>query len=185
MLPSGKSIRWRFIPAGAGNTKVAFDMEAMVSVHPRWRGEHGGFPARQCLRQGSSPLARGTLQDDAHLRDAGRFIPAGAGNTAQQSSQITRSPVHPRWRGEHLDTPLYVTPDGGSSPLARGTRYPEHGQQGDQRFIPAGAGNTYEYGRMRGHQSVHPRWRGEHLSIGTTDLQKGGSSPLARGTHLA
>ena len=34
----------------------------------------------------------------------GRFIPAGAGNTITQHQGSAKSPVYPRWRGEHADS---------------------------------------------------------------------------------
>ena len=34
------SVRARFIPAGAGNTRAPVALAALHSVHPRWRGEH-------------------------------------------------------------------------------------------------------------------------------------------------
>ncbi len=51
----------RFIPAGAGNTRIALHYLSDNPVYPRWRGEHAVL-----------------------LASAGggdRFIPAGAGNT--------------------------------------------------------------------------------------------------------
>ena len=50
----------RFIPAGAGNSKIFAIDRIDTSVHPRWRGEQlrGSSVRRRNL--GSSPLARGT-----------------------------------------------------------------------------------------------------------------------------
>ena len=95
------SVRARFIPAGAGNTRAPVALAALHSVHPRWRGEH--FPhsrPSQCAL-GSSPLARGTRPV---------LMPAWSS-----------SPVHPRWRGEHGKRALNKAEPDGSSPLARGT----------------------------------------------------------------
>ncbi len=51
----------RFIPAGAGNTHLKLSAPSLISVYPRWRGEHpaGIDLIRKVL--GLSPLARGTL----------------------------------------------------------------------------------------------------------------------------
>ena len=69
------------IPARAGNTAGSSPPLRRTWAHPRSRGEHrpginGGNPDR-----GSSPLARGTRDDDG--REGGHFglIPARAGNT--------------------------------------------------------------------------------------------------------
>ncbi|ESF66397.1 hypothetical protein SEES0695_16736 [Salmonella enterica subsp. enterica serovar Soerenga] len=51
-------------------------------------------------------------------------------------------PVYPRWRGEHVSAGICSPAQRGLSPLARGTRGTQCGQNPDQRFIPAGAGNT-------------------------------------------
>ena len=93
----------RFIPAGAGNTRARSGCRNTGSVHPRWRGEHDDRPEQKLVGAGSSPLARGTLGADPAGVDAGRFIPAGAGNTPRPKRGAELPPVHPRWRGEHGD----------------------------------------------------------------------------------
>ncbi|SUD58844.1 Domain of uncharacterised function (DUF2825) [Ectopseudomonas oleovorans] len=132
----------RFIPAGAGNTKNISHSIRSTTVHPRWRGEHIGHDARRPFRAGSSPLARGTRSLRFAILAAIRFIPAGAGNTAQARFDTANGTVHPRWRGEHSWAPQIV-------PLG-------------VRFIPAGAGNTSRADQGCLFQPVHPRWRGEH-----------------------
>ncbi len=72
----------RFIPAGAGNTKIKRVPPGCRSVYPRWRGEHWGVSGRCHCRGGLSPLARGTRSEAGPDRPQTRFIPAGAGNTA-------------------------------------------------------------------------------------------------------
>ena len=153
------------------------------TVHPRWRGEHSRRRSKATLCRGSSPLARGTLSDWPAPSPRSRFIPAGAGNTQWNlksqgqncgSSPLARgthcrrypcpipSPVHPRWRGEHVRR---------SPRLIRVVR-----------FIPAGAGNTAVIDRRTASGPVHPRWRGEHIQKIVSDRPGAGSSPLARGT---
>ncbi|CAE6787767.1 conserved hypothetical protein [Nitrospira defluvii] len=117
----------RFIPTRAGNTLcLGYDFRLMT-VHPHSRGEHerGVIEPEQYL--GSSPLARGTLVEQAHQLAILRFIPTRAGNT--QHAGRSHNPA------------------GGSSPLARGTRVARSAYQGGARFIPTRAGNTGGVGR--------------------------------------
>ena len=174
----------RFIPAGAGNTRGVPTTETRWPVHPRWRGEHGGSAAVVDWINGSSPLARGT-QFRVHLANPGmRFIPAGAGNTNCPSASGFSETVHPRWRGEHCFSLGASEPTNGSSPLARGTLIDYIEDSHRTRFIPAGAGNTLPECSPKGVEAVHPRWRGEHASRGSSYQAASGSSPLARGTRL-
>ena len=172
----------RFIPAGAGNTCWHRSTRSARSVHPRWRGEHRNPRQQQRNSGGSSPLARGTRPELAHVVTISRFIPAGAGNTASTSPSPSSSPVHPRWRGEHYAMPCLVSGPSGSSPLARGTLDPGAVEDRELRFIPAGAGNTKWAGHGFTFPTVHPRWRGEHSSSEAGARVGSGSSPLARGT---
>ena len=77
-----ETLAWRgLIPAGAGNTAVAFFTFTITSAHPRRRGEHadgGDFPGDGV---GSSPQARGTRCYPTQHSCATWLIPAGAGNT--------------------------------------------------------------------------------------------------------
>ena len=180
-----QSMETRFIPAGAGNTCADSRGWSPSTVHPRWRGEHVIVGNLGYITTGSSPLARGTLHRAEPHRRALRFIPAGAGNTAPALSRRPGFSVHPRWRGEHVEPCAQRRQEGGSSPLARGTPAGGVGQGRRQRFIPAGAGNTGFKLPLSMGDPVHPRWRGEHFPERTQRQDGGGSSPLARGTHLA
>ncbi len=132
----------RFIPAGAGNTACSPARQDTISVYPRWRGEHTTFDSGYLVPFGLSPLARGTQTRVKDLKAAGRFIPAGAGNTRTAKNCCRAIAVYPRWRGEHSTLPRTSSTGGGLSPLARGTQFCVILRQHTDRFIPAGAGNT-------------------------------------------
>ena len=173
----------RFIPAGAGNTFGRRSDASYRPVHPRRRGEHprGGFST--FTFNGSSPQARGTPVQPPPGREPLRFIPAGAGNTAEQQISKTLVTVHPRRRGEHASRAEAKSASTGSSPQARGTHGANQSAATRHRFIPAGAGNTRSpWLRNRG-APVHPRRRGEHTACLVPVLSRYGSSPQARGTH--
>ncbi len=153
----------RFIPAGAGNTRLT--ASGLV------------------LTGGLSPLARGTLMDDAVKRAVARFIPAGAGNTPRPQQRGPQRSVYPRWRGEHVTFPRATLVSRGLSPLARGTQTRIHVKANNQRFIPAGAGNTAPRNALFRLDAVYPRWRGEHDRRRAGQQGQFGLSPLARGTH--
>ena len=70
----------RFIPAYAGNSWRLRYSCGLVPVHPRLRGELMCTAAYCALRNGSSPLTRGTL--------------------SPKSSSLRLPSVHPRLRGE-------------------------------------------------------------------------------------
>ena len=155
----------RFIPAGAGNTPVRAPNHPPYMVHPRRRGEHNACAPRIFSPIGSSPQARGTPANNILVQPIDRFIPAGAGNTAPTVRTRQCGAVHPRRRGEH------------PSDLSKQTR--------EFRFIPAGAGNTLCLLCLVTGATVHPRRRGEHAEEKAFLTGNGGSSPQARGTHVA
>ena len=76
----------RFIPAGAGNTVSKAPEREILTVYPRWRGEHFHNLLRHNPLAGLSPLARGTLVSSGKVAGDSRFIPAGAGNTLNATS---------------------------------------------------------------------------------------------------
>ena len=91
----------RFIPAGAGNTRVGKSRGNRTPVYPRWRREHAELEPALRRLPGLSPLAQGTRRFCRGRCHVHRFIPAGAGNTARQYEMPLWSPVYPRWRREH------------------------------------------------------------------------------------
>ncbi|ESD09704.1 hypothetical protein HMPREF1595_01692 [Escherichia coli 907672] len=94
----------------------------MRPVYPRWRREHAVIRYFQFITPGLSPLARGTHTEEVKELKAQRFIPAGAGNTVAYSGPVAKTPVYPRWRGEHAEWLRSSQLPCGLSPLAQGTR---------------------------------------------------------------
>ena len=174
----------RFIPAGAGNTSATTSNQLGFTVYPRWRGEHSQLLWCPPNSGGLSPLARGTRWLTAMNMRGKRFIPAGAGNTITAWLFGRRTPVYPRWRGEHWLYPLLFAIKHGLSPLARGTHRIRSGGAGRDRFIPAGAGNTGRINSEKPRSAVYPRWRGEHFGAKRLAIHLCGLSPLARGTLI-
>ena len=155
------------------------------------------------LRAGSSPRSRGTLRKGLLRDDEDRFIPALAGNVARTSTHGRGAAVHPRARGERYTSAPGTWYTTGSSPRSRGTWPRAAGDQREDRFIPALAGNVAPspssspkapvHPRARGERvrrvlrfiggvPVHPRARGERERFARAGRDLGGSSPRSRGT---
>ena len=132
----------RFIPAYAGNSKKVAHRAFLEPVHPRLRGELNGTPWANSIRDGSSPLTRGTLYPHLYPPSGNRFIPAYAGNSTKRGPGRRSGTVHPRLRGELTGTAVKFPIASGSSPLTRGTHNAPDNQKHRCRFIPAYAGNS-------------------------------------------
>ena len=155
----------RIIPARAGSTGWPVWFEVENANHPRSRGEHfGGLSAAGC-HVGSSPLARGAPWIGEPWWVAARIIPARAGSTALVLWFGRETGDHPRSRGEH----------GPGSPRGPGSPW----------IIPARARSTKLPRTAHPTPRDHPRSRGEHLARWGLPVALGGSSPLARGAHVA
>ena len=155
----------------------------MVTVYPRWRGEHSRSRSNSESERGLSPLARGTRYPKGTPENAMRFIPAGAGNTTKVRNSTDGFSVYPRWRGEHVASDRAAWVMRGLSPLARGTLSGAGNSGVNSRFIPAGAGNTARTSCPALSPAVYPRWRGEHNEGHRANPAFYGLSPLARGTR--
>ena len=152
-------------------------------VHPRMRGERTPTAERVDCGYGSSPHARGTQDHKERDGQVYRFIPACAGNAFSVRLTASMAAVHPRMRGER---PLLHSPVvrlSGSSPHARGTQSRSFSLARGHRFIPACAGNAPRRVPLARLETVHPRMRGERVTVGTVITDVTGSSPHARGTR--
>ena len=132
----------RFIPAYAGNSRYVTRSRELLPVHPRLRGELFVNPFESDGNNGSSPLTRGTQRRSSRGPYRRWFIPAYAGNSWIQCAAQRCSTVHPRLRGELFIVGVNVKSRVGSSPLTRGTHYPNIYGDLYVRFIPAYAGNS-------------------------------------------
>ena len=130
------------IPACAGNTVQSGEDDASPVDHPRMRGEHFSWSMTVSDSSGSSPHARGTLDDADWDAEHAGIIPACAGNTSDSRSRPARGRDHPRMRGEHVREALFFMVLTGSSPHARGTPPIPIRTRPYYGIIPACAGNT-------------------------------------------
>ena len=155
----------RIIPARAGFTSLSEERIFHKADHPRSRGVYNMSIVNYLALWGSSPLARGLQHPEGH--DAQDVVD------------------HPRSRGVYPSGTSRCGPAPGSSPLARGlptlpkAAYPRLG------IIPARAGFTRGASPRVGCGWDHPRSRGVYAREERAVPQDGGSSPLARGLHLA
>ena len=137
----------------------------------------------EAFSAGSSPHTRGARHAAARRDSRVRIIPAYAGSTIPYFSIGSRSPDHPRIRGEHSLGPGVSLCPLGSSPHTRGARLHQARPRRPGRIIPAYAGSTagaIMWGRQ---QTDHPRIRGEHIKVPTSRKDIDGSSPHTRGAR--
>ena len=155
----------RIIPARAGFTRVACGIVA------HWKG--------------SSPLARGLLSEFFGLPSAAGIIPARAGFTSSAVISPFSMADHPRSRGVYLDFVPRRPNTIGSSPLARGLPRSLCTGALITGIIPARAGFTNGLPDTAAELRDHPRSRGVYVAQSFDWPCAPGSSPLARGLHLA
>ena len=172
----------RFIPACAGNSRLATFQQRVMAVHPRVCGEQHVYFFLQRKEYGSSPRVRGTVMYSYYLFFYQRFIPACAGNRQAQSTARSDPTVHPRVCGEQLIYHGAAQPADGSSPRVRGTDPQRKSALERERFIPACAGNRALGTESKESRTVHPRVCGEQFASFASSLVFSGSSPRVRGT---
>ena len=161
----------RFIPACAGNARLAAAGGGRMPVHPRVCGERNPRIGLLLDRGGSSPRVRGTLAHAPRVAGANRFIPACAGNAPCATLRTALPPVHPRVCGERPRAEGVYDAMDGSSPRVRGTPHAALSRNPRRRFIPACAGNAPPVAsRPRPDCGSSPRVRGTHR----VGLRRGG-----------
>ena len=155
------------------------------SDHPRIRGEH--IHRRLLLGHGagSSPHTRGAHLHARSRISGDRIIPAYAGSTRLIRSSGSKSPDHPRIRGEHVFLSSGSKRPKGSSPHTRGALPVPQGVASLDGIIPAYAGSTLTSSSRRRSCRDHPRIRGEHGDLPARPCGTLGSSPHTRGARVS
>ena len=169
------------IPARAGFTRRRSRRSRGSPDHPRSRGVYNTFKYFTVELEGSSPLARGLLDDGRAGGVPGGIIPARAGFTAPADQPGRPGEDHPRSRGVYFFPLRSEIIFSGSSPLARGLL--DDGRAGGVPggIIPARAGFTIlSHGTLHS-VTDHPRSRGVYENMEQDIQETLGSSPLARG----
>ena len=172
----------RFIPAPAGNSRLARKKCTDSAVHPRACGEQAVQGWCGSSLPGSSPRLRGTAIAATALIRKDRFIPAPAGNSRRPRPRRPAWSVHPRACGEQLFISSGMYSQAGSSPRLRGTDNLIERASGKARFIPAPAGNSVFSTQTAARLPVHPRACGEQPALDSASAGVAGSSPRLRGT---
>ena len=134
---------------------------------------------------GSSPLARGLREVTPDEMEELGIIPARAGFTSPAARTCADRTDHPRSRGVYPKPFLATKTSAGSSPLARGLLAGDPLGRRQARIIPARAGFTIIRHRQPLSLPDHPRSRGVYCGVWALPRPVTGSSPLARGLHLA
>ena len=127
------------------------------------RGEDLTCRKARLTMNGSPPHARGRPTCSYAFLSDGRITPACAGKTTTWRRTPTKSPDHPRMRGEDVQSGRGPRGWNGSPPHARGRR------RQTRRGVPIGLD--------------HPRMRGEDTEKRTGPKRSAGSPPHARGRH--
>ena len=97
--PTGGQVHHRIIPARAGFTRQFTIPAENMADHPRSRGVYGLHAPGESTPCGSSPLARGLLEEVPHPASDLRIIPARAGFTWSTWAASSEAWDHPRSRG--------------------------------------------------------------------------------------
>ena len=152
-------------------------------VHPRSRGAASSAPHCMAIKQGPSPLTRGSQAVMAPPSLRAGSIPAHAGQPAGQHARRARRGVHPRSRGAASFDSVATALVKGPSPLTRGSQPERHTDTTWRGSIPAHAGQPSRLTWALMIARVHPRSRGAARCTVVDHAVSSGPSPLTRGSR--
>ena len=181
-IPTGCwPMRWRSIPACAGETPGRQPFSSSEGVYPRVCG--GNPPAGRGCHQprGLSPRVRGKRITPYPRGTSLGSIPACAGETLSISAVTSRGTVYPRvCGGNHYRSPA-PPPGCGLSPRVRGKLRWRWGLAAPRGSIPACAGETRCRLHPSGASRVYPRVCGGNRTPSSPRSAARGLSPRVRG----
>mgnify|MGYP001679252812 CR=1 FL=1 len=128
------------------------------------RGEDPPVPGLRYPPTPSPPHARGRPVLLRLCESNCRITPACAGKTKKSPKKDSKSPDHPRMRGEDTIGTFGALSHTGSPPHARGRPWKHEGRFERARITPACAGKTPARRPTSGLSGDHPRMRGEDAS---------------------
>ena len=146
-LPFGdvREKRARIIPAHAGQTYYGAQWYPPWPDHPRACGANQRTDTSVSPKSGSSPRMRGKHIGDAGQEPIERIIPAHAGQTCVRACRCRGTADHPRACGANRGVIHCFCGLLGSSPRMRGKPADKPHAVGQQRIIPAHAGQTARF----------------------------------------
>ena len=158
-------IRFRIIPAHAGQTRRSAELRVRTSDHPRACGANVHNIPSGARGDGSSPRMRGKRADQPTVLIRFRIIPAHAGQTDLPYGRAIESTDHPRACGANQQGRTGAPIGFGSSPRMRGKRIRNTTGWRPVRIIPAHAGQTFCMSNFFSCGPDHPRACGANSPI--------------------
>ncbi len=172
----------RCIPTCAGQPEEAVRERLLKKVYPHLRGAAYPILKQQLYQRGVSPLARGSPSPMRKVNCWRRCIPTCAGQPARAALGSAPMRVYPHLRGAATKVVFPVFALAGVSPLARGSRYATRQRVCRAGCIPTCAGQPVTAGIRSPSALVYPHLRGAAVHGVPGGPERGGVSPLARGS---
>ena len=171
------------IPACAGEPCPGRPAPLILPVYPRVCGGTAEIPGNERNLRGLSPRVRGNRHPDQRGRDAGRSIPACAGEPRARTESLEAEKVYPRVCGGTVVANGKDMTDDGLSPRVRGNHTVESIKGLENGSIPACAGEPPKDGLADGTQEVYPRVCGGTAARNEKPVSVTGLSPRVRGNR--
>ena len=174
----------RSIPACAGEPRPPLPQANTGWVYPRVCGGTYDYPLIGSTFQGLSPRVRGNRLPQPLPADAGRSIPACAGEPKSRTKMKTTPSVYPRVCGGTSLLQTIIRPRQGLSPRVRGNPCASLSSTLRSGSIPACAGEPEAASCSRMGCRVYPRVCGGTMDFPFQLRHSTGLSPRVRGNRM-